>query len=101
MSGIKPLVVNWEGLQKMGWPFSRTQTWRKMGATIEVSSRVKGVRVTKVIPNPDRFPLCKKLGWHRSSPVVWLVSEVLAYFEAHGLSVSDDWYAPHGAQPVP
>jgi hypothetical protein len=25
---------------------------------------------------------------------VWRVKEVLAYFEAHGLKVTDDWDAP-------
>ena len=91
----KPLVVDWKGLQKMGWPYSRAQTWRKMKPTIEVSRRLPdGRREVLVIPNPDRFPKCEKLGWHSSSHPVWKVSDVLAYFEAHGLQVTEDWYAP-------
>jgi hypothetical protein len=66
-----------------------------MKATIEVSRKLaNGRREVKVIPNPDPFPKCTKLGWHRNSPIVWKVSEVLAYFEAHGLSVTGDWFAP-------
>jgi hypothetical protein len=42
----------------------------------------------------QRFPACRKLGLHRNSHPVWLVSEVLAYFEAHGLRVTADWQAP-------
>jgi hypothetical protein len=66
-----------------------------MGDTIEVSRKSKnGGREVQVIPNPDQFPKCSKLGWHPNSPPVWKVTDVLTYFEAHGLRVSDDWYAP-------
>jgi hypothetical protein len=41
----------------------------------------------------NRFPPCHKLGKHRNSPPVWRLLEVLAYFEAHGLKVADDWNA--------
>ena len=75
----KPLIVNWKGLRSMGWPYSRAHTWRMMF-------------------DPDyadnRFPPCRKLGKHRNSHPVWRVMEVLAYFEAHGLRVSEDWNAP-------
>ena len=92
----RPLIVGWKGLQKMGWPYSRAHTWRLMAETITVSRKVKGEkrRVVQVLPNPDRFPLCMKLGHHRHSHPVWRVSEVLAYFEAHGLAVTQDWLAP-------
>ena len=64
------LIVDWRGLKQMGWPYSRAHTWRMM-----------------FDPNyaENRFPRCRKLGKHRSSHPVWLVSEVFAYFEAHGL----------------
>ncbi|HVX90242.1 MAG TPA: hypothetical protein VHC20_01240 [Candidatus Paceibacterota bacterium] len=39
----------------------------------------------------DPFPRCRKLGKHRNSHPVWRVSDVLTYFEAHGLSVTEDW----------
>jgi hypothetical protein len=92
MSIVKRLVVGWDGLQKMGWPYSRTQTWRLMQPTITVSRKVRGqkTRVAEVLPNPDPFPLCVKLGAFRNSHPVWRVSQVLAYFEAHGLAVTQD-----------
>ena len=74
----KPLIVNWKGLRKLGWPFSRAHTWRKMFDPDYAD---------------DRFPPCHKLGKHTNSPPVWRVLEVLAYFEAHGLKVADDWNA--------
>jgi hypothetical protein len=72
MSIEKPLIVDWKGLKRMGWPYSRTQTGRMM---FDPSYAER------------RFPACRKLGSHRNSHPVWLVSEVLAYFEAHGLRV--------------
>jgi hypothetical protein len=52
MSSEKPLIVDWKGLKRMGWPYSRTQTGRMMF-------------------DPDyaerRFPACRKLGSHRNS----------------------------------
>jgi hypothetical protein len=96
MSTVRPLIVGWKDLQKMGWPYSRAETWRRMKPTITVSRKVKGEkrRVVQVIPNPDPFPACVKLGPHHNSHPVWLVSKVLAYFEAHGLAVTQDWEAP-------
>jgi hypothetical protein len=35
----------------------------------------------------DSFPKCRKLGKHPNSHPVWRMSEVLAYFEAHGLKL--------------
>lgn len=74
----KPLIVNWKGLLKMGWPYSRAHTWRMMF-------------------DPDyadnRFPPCRKLGNHRNSPPVWRVLDVLSFFEARGLELADDWNA--------
>jgi hypothetical protein len=40
----------------------------------------------------DAFVRCHKLGKHPNSHPVWRVSEVLAWFEAHGLQVTEDWY---------
>lgn len=93
---IKPLVVDFEGLQRMGWPYGPTHTVRLMSDTITVSEKVKGqkTRIARVIPNPDRFPSSFKLTSHRNGHRVWRISEVLAYFEARGLKVTDDWNAP-------
>jgi hypothetical protein len=79
MSNVKPLIVGWRDLKLMGWPYSRTQTGRMMYDPDYVDAR---------------FPAARKLGSHRNSHPVWLVSEVLAYFEDHGLSVTRDWLAP-------
>jgi predicted DNA-binding transcriptional regulator AlpA len=78
MSIEKPLIVDWKGLRRMGWPYSRTQTGRMMFDPAYADKR---------------FPACRKLGSHRNSHPVWLVSEVLSYFEAHGLRVTADWQA--------
>jgi hypothetical protein len=40
------------------------------------------------------FPKCRKLGKHRNSHPVWRVADVLAYFESHGLEVTEDWNTP-------
>jgi hypothetical protein len=42
----------------------------------------------------DPFPACHKLRQTRNSHPLWRVREVLAYFEAHGLKVTDDFDAP-------
>ena len=92
---IKPLIVDWKGLKKLGWPYSRTHTVRLMGDTIQVSEKVRGEkrRVVKVIPNPDPFPHSTKLGPFANSHPVWRIADVLTYFVAHGLSVTEDWFA--------
>lgn len=90
MSSERPLIVGWKQLKELGWPYSRAQTWRLMQDTIQISRKAVGLkrRVVQVIPNPDPFPRCRKLGPHQNAHPVWVVSEVLAYFEAHGLKVS-------------
>ncbi len=79
MSIVRPLVVGWKDLRRMGWPYSRAHTWRMMYDPDYTD---------------DPFPRCQKLGTHRNSHPVWRVSLVLAYFEAHGLQVTEDWTAP-------
>jgi hypothetical protein len=71
--GFKPLVVDWNGLKAMGWPFSRVETVER---------------------NNGRYPKFTKLGPHRNARLVWRTQDVLAYFERHGLEVTQDWYAP-------
>jgi hypothetical protein len=90
------LIVDWPGLQRMGWPLGRTQTWRKMQPTITVSRKIPGQkrRVAQEIPNPDPFPACHKLGPFVNSHPVWRVADVLAYFERQGLQVTADWQTP-------
>lgn len=75
----KPIVVDWKGLRKMGWNLSRAHTWRLM---FDRSYEA------------DPFPECHKLGPYRNSHPYWRVAEILAYFESHGLQVTEDWYAP-------
>jgi predicted DNA-binding transcriptional regulator AlpA len=74
----KPLIVDWKGLRQLGWRISRAHTWRLMYDS-KYTER--------------RFPPCHKLGPYKNSHPYWLVSEVLAYFEAHGLAVTQDWNA--------
>ena len=77
---IRPLIVDWVGLRKMGWRTSRAHTWRLM---------------FEPAYSADPFPKCHKVpNQHRNSRVYWRVAEVLAYFEAHGLAVTEDWLAP-------
>jgi predicted DNA-binding transcriptional regulator AlpA len=71
---IKPLVVDWKILKKMGWPFCRAETDRG--------------------EKDGRYPKSFKLGSHRNSRRMWRVADILAYFESCGLKVTDDWYAP-------
>ena len=89
MSIEKQLIVDWSGLKSMGWPFSKATTWRKMEPTIirNKGTRRKGTYREWVEPNPDIFPTCRKLGPYRNSHPVWLVEDVLTYFETHGLAV--------------
>jgi len=93
---IRPLLVDFSGLKKMGWPYSKSHTDRMMLTTVlrTTGSPRKGTYREWVEPNPRPFPKCRKLGHYPSSPKVWVVTEVLAYLEALGLSVSEDWYAP-------
>lgn len=72
---VRPLIIGWKSLKRLGWPYSRAHTWRLMAA--------------------GEFPQSTKLGAHRNSHPMWRVKSVLAYFEAHGLEVTEDWEAPH------
>ena len=87
MSCEKRLIVDWRGLKAMGWPYSKAHTWRMMETSVLRSkgSRRKGTYVEWVEPNRDPFPRSHKLGAHRNSPPVWLLEDVLSYFESHGL----------------
>lgn len=75
---IRPVVVDWKGLKRLGTPWSRQHVWRLMFDPAYAD---------------DPFPRCHKLGPHRNSHPVWRVAEVLAYFEAHGLAVTEDWHS--------
>ena len=92
MNEVKTLVVGWNGLKRIGWPYSRAHTYRLMSLMIpDPTHKPKWNEEHRMIPNPDPFPACHKLVNHRNAHPVWRVSEVLAYFEAHGLPVSQDW----------
>jgi len=75
----KPLIVDWKGLKRLGWSVCRTHTWRLM-----FDKRYAD----------DPFPRCHKLGPYRNSHPYWRIAELLVYFEAHGLAVTQDWNAP-------
>jgi len=93
MFNVKPLVVDWNGLKRMGWPYCRAHTYRLMEPMIrDPKQRVKRGQEPRMIPNPDPFPRCGKLTSHRNGHPMWRVAEVLAYFEAHGLAVYKDWH---------
>jgi hypothetical protein len=64
-----------------------------MKPTITVSRKAGSRRLVTEIPNPDPFPVCRKANSHFNSPNLWVMSDVLTYFEAHGLKVTDDWNA--------
>ena len=54
MSFERPLVVDWKGLKRLGWPYGRTHTWRLM-----FDPDYAG----------DPFPRARKLGRHRNAHV--------------------------------
>lgn len=56
-----PMLVDWKGLKKWGWPKSRTQTYRDIAN--------------------GKFPQPKKFGTHRGSRVAWRVKDVKPFFE--------------------
>jgi len=81
-----PAILVWKQLKALGHPLSRTQTVRKMQKTIEVSSKKWGSE-TRIIDNPDPFPLARKIGPFHNSPLVWVTTEVLDYYERHGVKI--------------
>jgi hypothetical protein len=54
-------VVDWKGLKALGWPYSRTQTWRLMKA--------------------GKFPMSFKLADYRNSHPVWWRYQVIEHFK--------------------
>ena len=79
------VLITWNELKAMGWPYCKTHTVRKMEPKIEVSSHYG--KETRIIDNPDPFPKATKLGWHSNSPLVWVKKEVIAYFKRHGINI--------------
>jgi predicted DNA-binding transcriptional regulator AlpA len=63
------IIITWQELQKLGWPYSRVDTWRKMKA--------------------GKFPQCVKLYGDRNSHPVWRYDQILAFLKERGL------YAEH------
>jgi hypothetical protein len=59
MSNVRPLIVGWTDLRKMGWCVSRAHTWRLMFDPDYAD---------------DPFPVCRKLGKYHNSHPVWRVS---------------------------
>ena len=76
--------------------FSRAGNERFRDSSIfrSVFERVVEDCIAAGLVGGDPFPRARKLGKHPNAHVVWRVAEVLAYFEAHGLRVRDDWQVP-------
>ncbi len=55
------LLVDWKGLKKYGWPYSRAHTWRMI--------------------NEGRFPAPLKFGKHPGSRVAWRWKDVSSFFD--------------------
>jgi len=64
-----PIIIDWKNLKKLGWPYSRTDTVRKMKA--------------------GKFPQSFKLADHRNSHPVWAYAQVVAHFQSRGLTIED------------
>ena len=92
MSFEKRLMVDWHGLKRMGWPYSKAQTARLEEPEILRSSgsRNKGTYKEWLEPNLDPFPRRVTFTAYRNSHPVWPYADVIAYFEAHGLKVNQD-----------
>jgi hypothetical protein len=82
------LLVTWQDLVDMGWPYSRSHTYRMMSDAVPDFSDLDEVGEPRLVPNPDPFPKCAKLTPHRNSHPMWVRREVITYFKAHGLNVS-------------
>jgi hypothetical protein len=89
-------LIDWYALKRLGWPYSRAHTERKMQETIELSRKDKrtGEREFWSIPNPDPFPKAIKLGAFPNSPRVWEFAKVADYFSRHGIEVTLEDLAP-------
>jgi hypothetical protein len=92
MSFEQILMVDWHGLKRMGWPYSKAQTQRLEESKILRSSgsRRKGNFKEWYEPNLKPFPRRVKFGEFRNSHPVWPYADVIAYFKDHGLKVTDD-----------
>ena len=55
-------IVDWKGLKALGWPYSRTQTWRLMKA--------------------GKFPKSFKLADFPNSHPVWWRREIVEFFRS-------------------
>ena len=56
-------VIGWKGLKSLGWPYSRTHTWRMM--------------------DKEKFVRCFKLGDFQNSHPVWRLQDVLDWIDDH------------------
>jgi hypothetical protein len=66
METTPPIIIDWKGLKKLGWPYCRTHTWRLMDA--------------------GKFPQCRKLfDETRNSHPVWVFRDVLTFLKDRGL----------------
>ena len=90
------LMIDWNGLVRMGWPYSKTQTqrWEEDEILRSSGSQQKGTLKEWLEPNLDPFPRRVKFRKTRNSHPVWPFAKVVAYFEAHGLEITKDDEAP-------
>jgi len=71
-----PLYISWKALlNRLGWPYSRANTWRMMFEPAYAH---------------DPFPACRKFIAHRNGHPLWYTPEVLDYIKRHGLPVPED-----------
>src|SRR5262249_32040895 len=84
-----PLLITWKQLKQLGWPYSRIHTERLMAPEIKKTkgSPFKGNYEEWIEPNPNPFPLCKKLFDDRNSYKVWEYHKVIEYFKSCGIEV--------------
>lgn len=78
-----PPFVDWKGLKKLGWSYSRAHTWRLMAGGWEKTNGD-----WHAVEHP--FPQCFKLGNGPQAHPMWETKKVLAYFAHFGLTLSDD-----------
>jgi hypothetical protein len=89
---LESIMIDWHGLKRLGWPYSRTQTERLEQSEILRSSgsRRKGTYKEWLEPNLDPFPKRVTFTISRNSHPVWPTAKVIQYFEAHGLQVKQN-----------
>lgn len=92
MSFEQKLMIDWHGLKRMGWPYSKAQTARLEESEILRSSGSRRKGNFKEWHEPNRKPFPRRVSFteHRNSHPVWAYASVIAYFEASGFKINQD-----------